>query len=66
MAIVLTNTEIQIGAKNLPHRKKKYLCIVNGNRLTAYATFTNEKMADEFMKELANFIGAERELCDAD
>lgn len=52
--------DITICATDMPNRKKKCLCVERGNTLTKYATFNNDKSADEFLRILAEFVGMER------
>ena len=42
-------------------RKRPCLCVTKGNETTIYGTFTNVSAADEFMNELAEFLGVEKE-----
>lgn len=56
---MVTNGEISIGVVNMsPARKKPCLCVMKGNVITKYGTFTNEKAADEFIEALAELTGA--------
>lgn len=61
MPKVLTyDGSVKIGAYKFPDRKKPCLCITRGNECVVYGTFNNDKSANDFMNELADFIGAER------
>ena len=44
----------------MPYRKKLCLVVEEGNELTKYATFNNEKAAYAFMDLFADFMGVER------
>ena len=48
----------KIGAYKFEDRKKVCLCIEEENEIVIYGTFNSEKWADEFMDELADFVGA--------
>ncbi len=52
--------EIIIGIAAMPYRKKLCLVVQEGNCLTKYATFNNDRSAYLFMDIFADFIGAER------
>ena len=57
---MITNGEISIGVIDMkPARKRPSLCVIQGNVITRYASFTSESAADEFMEILANLTGAE-------
>ena len=53
--------DVEIGAYKFKDRKKPCLCITKGNETTVYGTFNSESAADEFMNELGEFLGAEKE-----
>lgn len=53
--------DVKIGAYKFADRKKPCLCVEKGNEVTVYGTFNSESAADEFMNELAEFLGAEKE-----
>ena len=61
MPRILTNGKISIGAYQFPDRKRPSLCVEKGNQILVYGSFHNQKQATEFMNELANLVGAERE-----
>ena len=61
MALILTNGEMLIGKYVIPKRKKPCLCIQEGNTIKVYGTFTNEKLAKEFMEKLTEFVLVEEE-----
>lgn len=48
----------KIGAYMLPNRKKPCICVNKGNQIAIYGTFNSIESADNFMKELADFLGA--------
>lgn len=48
----------KIGAFKFPDRKKVCLGIEKGNEVVVYGTFNSMGGADEFMNELADFVGA--------
>lgn len=50
--------ETKIGAYMFPDRKRPSLCIQKGNVITVYGTFNGIEQADNFMNELADFLGA--------
>ena len=52
--------KIAIGVSTMPYRKKLCLVVEEGNTLTKYATFNNEKAAYAFMDLLCDFMGVER------
>lgn len=59
MPKVLTHgKDMDIGAYGFPDRKKICLCIRKGSSIVVYGTFNSKELADEFMDELAEFIGA--------
>lgn len=49
---------IDIGAFMFPDRKKPCLCVRKGSSIVIYGTFNNIESADNFMKELGDFLGA--------
>ena len=56
---VITNSEdTKIGVYMFRDRKKPCICVQKGNQIAIYGTFNNIKAADNFMNELAEFIGA--------
>lgn len=61
MPRVLTNGEVKIGAYKFPDRKKPCICVEKGNAIYTYGTFKDEKLADMFMTELGNLVGAKME-----
>lgn len=58
--IILTDDKTNIGAYELPMRKKPCICIERENEITMYGTFMNKELAEKFMDELAEFVGAEK------
>ena len=54
------NRKLTIGVSKMPYRKKLCLVVEEGNELTKYATFNNEKAAYAFMDLFADFMGVER------
>lgn len=58
MSKVLTNdSDVRIGAFQFPDRKNPCLCGEKGNQCIVYGNFIDSDMADEFMDELALFLG---------
>lgn len=56
---VITNSEdTKIGAYMFRDRKKPCICVQKGNQIMVYGTFNNIESADNFMNELAEFLGA--------
>lgn len=61
MPRVLTKgDDFQIGAYMFPDRKRPCLCVQNEIRICG--TFQNVEAADLFMNELANMVGAAKEV----
>ena len=58
---VLRKGDIEIGAFMFPDRRKPILGIMIGNEIISFGTFHNKGCADDFMLELAEFVGAEPE-----
>lgn len=52
--------KLTIGISTMPYRKKLCLVVEEGNTLTKYATFNNEKAAYDFMDIFCDFMGVER------
>ena len=42
-----------------PARKRPSLCVIEGNTITRYASFTSEAAGDEFINILSTMIGAQ-------
>ena len=60
MARVITyGGDTKIGAYMFPDRKKPCICVQKGNQIAIYGTFNNIAAANNFMDELADFLGAE-------
>ena len=57
MANILTDGETRIGAYMFPDRKKPCLCVAKGSSIVVYGHFINEDSAENFMRQLAKFIG---------
>ena len=58
MSKVLTNnSDIRVGAFQFPDRKKPCLCVKKGSQCVVYGHFIDSDGADEFMDELALFLG---------
>lgn len=58
MAKVLTNdSDVRIGAFRFIDRKKPCLCVQKGNQCVVYGSFIDSDRANEFMDELALFLG---------
>ena len=47
-----------IGAYRFTDRKKICLCIRKEGSIVVYGTFNSEELAEKFMDELADFVGA--------
>ena len=59
MAKVITyGGDVEIGVHMFPDRKKPCICVQKGNHITIYGTFNSIESADNFMNELADFLGA--------
>ena len=60
MYIVATSnkTDTKIGAYEFVDKKKPRLCVVKGNEIISYAVFNSKETAEDFMRELAQFLGA--------
>ena len=58
MSKVLTvDGSVKIGAYFFADRKKPSLCVEKGNTCTVYGSFIDLDRANEFMNELAAFVG---------
>lgn len=55
---VLKKNKVEIGAFRVPTRRKPALGVQVDNFCSVYGYFQNEKAADEFMEQLAKFVGA--------
>lgn len=64
MAKVLTDGTTSIGAFMFSDRKKPCLCIQKGNGIVVYGHFIDDKRANDFMNEVAKFVGARKEGAD--
>lgn len=60
MAMTIRKGDKGFGYQIIPERKKPVLGIIQGNTFTVFGQFQNEKAAQTFIEELADFIGAER------
>lgn len=49
--------DTRIGVYEFTDKKKPRLCVVKGNEITSYAVFNSMESAEEFMDELARFLG---------
>ena len=58
---VLKKGDIEIGAFMFQDRRKPVLGIMIGNEIISFGTFHNKGCAEDFMNELAEFVGAEPE-----
>lgn len=57
---VITNGEISIGVIDMtPIRKRPSLCVIEGNTITRYGSFSNPEAADKFMDLLQKLTGAQ-------
>lgn len=57
MAKIITDGKTKIGAFMFQDRKKPCLCVAKGSSIVVYAHFINEDSAENFMSELAKFMG---------
>jgi len=58
MSKVLTDdSDVRIGAFQFSDRKKLCLCVEKGNQCIVYGHFIDSDRANEFMDELALFLG---------
>lgn len=58
----ITNGKLTICVMNMnPVRKKPCLCVIDGNVITKYASFNNDKAADDFIKILAQVANVQIE-----
>ena len=58
MKVITDGGDTKIGAYMFRDRKKPCICVHKGNQIAIYGTFNNIEAADNFMDELAEFIGA--------
>jgi hypothetical protein len=58
---VLIKGNVEVGAFELPGRRKPVLGIGIGNEVIGYGSFNSREAADDFMMALAEFVGAEPE-----
>ena len=61
MANVFIKGDVRIGAYQFPDRKRKALCVVEGNVATVCGYFSSDELADHFMASLADMFGLEEE-----
>lgn len=57
LKVLTNNSDVSIGAFQFPGRKKPCLCVQKGNQCVVYGSFIDSDRADEFMDELALFLG---------
>lgn len=62
MANVFIKGDTRIGAYQFPDRKRKALCVVEGNVATVCGYFSSDELADHFMNSLADMFGLEEEV----
>ena len=55
--LLTNNSDVSIGAFQFPDRKKPCLCVQKGNQCVVYGSFIDSDRANEFMDELALFLG---------
>lgn len=60
MQIKWTNKDISVGAILFPDRKKPSLIIQKNNVCEEYGFFKNEKLAKNFLEQLAELVGAKK------
>ena len=56
--VLTVDGSVKIGAYLFADRKKPSLCVEKGNICTVYGSFIDIDRANEFMNELAAFVGA--------
>ena len=56
--VLTVDGSVKIGAFLFADRKKPSLCVEKGNTCTVYGSFIDIDRANEFMNELAAFVGA--------
>ena len=56
--VLTVDGSVKIGAFLFADRKKPSLCVEKGNICTVYGSFIDIDRANEFMNELAAFVGA--------
>ena len=56
--IITYGGDTKIGAYMFRDRKKSCICVQKGNQIAIYGTFNSIESADNFMNELADFLGA--------
>lgn len=56
--VITYGGDTKIGAYMFPDRKKPCICVEKGNQVAIYGTFNSIESADNFMNELADFLGA--------
>ena len=61
--VVNKKADITIGVERMQNRKRLILVVKEGNKLTKYATFINERMAYEFMDKLIKICEVREEEC---
>ena len=61
MANVFIKGDMRIGAYQFPDRKRKALCVVEGNVATVCGYFSSDELADHFMASLADMFGLEED-----
>jgi hypothetical protein len=59
--VLVFKNGVEVGAMNVPDRKKPILCIRNGDRICGYGSFTSESHARDFMHLLAQLVQAKDE-----
>lgn len=61
MMLFNVDKDMRVGPTHIPGRKKPALIFQYANAATICGTFTNDEMADVFMKFLAEMVGAKGE-----
>ena len=55
--IINHRSGVHIGVYQFTDKKKPRLCVVKENEIVSYAVFNSMESAEEFMEELADFLG---------
>lgn len=56
ISTMIKGEKVMIGIDTIPYRKKPCLVVIKGNCETKYASFNNEKAAEEFWKFFYKFV----------
>lgn len=61
MANVFSKGDMRIGVYQFPDRKRKALCVVEGNVATVCGYFSSDELAKHFMNSLADMFGLKKD-----